>query len=53
MHDMESAAEYLRINTGLRSTLGIAADAPLEPHPLGAGEHNRNYWFADPANGTR
>lgn len=28
--------------------MGIAADVALGPHPLGAGEHNENYWFEDP-----
>ncbi len=49
----EIAAKYLHCNHELKSSLGIATDAALEPHPLGAGEHNENYWFADPASGRK
>lgn len=39
------AANYLRKNKALREALGIGAETVLEPHPLGAGEHNLNFWF--------
>lgn len=49
----ETARAYLRANQGLRVALGISPDASLDPHPLGMGEHNVNFWFVDPANGRR
>ena len=49
----EQAARYLQLNRELRCTLGISADAVLDPVPLGAGEHNDNFVFTDPATSTR
>ena len=44
-------ATYLRDNEALRSAVGASADAVLEPHYLGAGEHNRNFRFVEPSSG--
>lgn len=49
----QQAAAYLQGNAELRAALGAAADARLEPHYLGAGEHNCNFWFREPASGRR
>lgn len=46
-------ARYLAGNEELRGALGISAHAVLIPHYLGEGEHNRNFWFADPESGRR
>ena len=53
MGETERAAAYVRANSELRDALGIDADAPLDPVPLGRGEHNNNYVFGDPASGRR
>lgn len=50
---VEQAKHYLRENRELRRTLGIEEGADLELHPLGAGEHNENYWFANPVTGEK
>lgn len=47
-NDKQLAARYLTDNQALRDALGILPGAALEPHYLGEGEHNRNFWFADP-----
>lgn len=39
------AAEYLAGAKALRDALGIPFDETLEPHLLGMGEHNINFWF--------
>lgn len=52
-HTAQAAGKYLQDNGELRRTLGIDIDDKLEPHRLGAGEHNENYWFADPATGRK
>lgn len=52
-HELDQATRYLQENNELRATLGIDDNAKLEPHVLGAGEHNENYWFADPATGQK
>lgn len=49
----QQAAKYLQDNVELRYALGIDSDVVLEPHPLGAGEHNENYWFASPTTGQK
>ena len=49
----QQAARYLQQNNELRQTLGIGPSAQLDPVPLGAGEHNDNYVFANPATGKR
>ena len=49
----EAAARYLNRNLELRAALGIDEDTQLEPSPLGAGEHNENYSFEDPAGGRK
>lgn len=50
---LDQARIYLDGNVGLREALGIDASAELEAHPLGAGEHNANFWFAHPETGER
>ena len=52
-HDTTMAEAYLRDNAGLRAALGVADDIQLNPHPLGMGEHNLNFWFDNPADGGR
>ncbi|MBQ9043624.1 MAG: phosphotransferase [Eggerthellaceae bacterium] len=46
-------AAYLRGNAELRAAIGAPEGAVLEPHYLGAGEHNRNFWFVEPASGRK
>ncbi len=53
MHNVDQAAAYLQGNTALRAALDVGEGAVLEPHPLGMGEHNLNYWFSVPATGER
>lgn len=48
---LEQARAYLRGNAKLRGAIGAADDASLEPRYLGAGEHNLNYRFQEPASG--
>lgn len=48
-----TARRYLQENERLRHALGIEGDDTLEPHPLGEGEHNENYWFVNPATGEK
>ena len=50
---LHKANDYLHDNRELRDTLGIDSGAVLEAHPLGQGEHNENYWFANPATGEK
>jgi hypothetical protein len=50
---LEEAARYLESNEGLRAAVGASDDDALEPHCLGVGEHNLNYWFNVPANGRK
>ena len=50
---LAQAAAYLKGNGGLRRALGIADGASLDPIPLGMGEHNQNYLFANPATGQQ
>lgn len=50
---LERAAAYLAGNDRLFQTLGISQGTLIEPHALGRGEHNENYWFSDPATGKR
>lgn len=45
---LDEAKTYLAESSALRRALGIAPDAPLEPMPLGQGEHNANFWFSHP-----
>ena len=52
-HNMEEAVAYLRDNAGLRSAFGVSSGEALQPHPLGMGEHNLNYWFDVPSTGER
>ncbi len=47
------ARNYLRDNIELRLTIGIAENVELEPHYLGQGEHNKNFWFIDPETGRK
>ena len=42
---MNEAREYLCDNAALRAAVGAAGGEVLEPHLLGLGEHNLNYWF--------
>ena len=39
------AAQYLEHNADLRRALEIPVGEELEPHFLGNGEHNENFWF--------
>jgi aminoglycoside phosphotransferase (APT) family kinase protein len=48
-----AARAYLRDNVELRRAIGASASALLEPHCLGAGEHNVNYWFREPGSGRK
>lgn len=43
------ARRYLDSNAMLRERLGVDRDAVLEPHLLGMGEHNINFWFSLPS----
>lgn len=45
--------KYLTGNAKLRKTLGIEDGVPLQPRPLGKGEHNDNYVFCDPGSAKR
>ena len=47
-HNIEEARAYLLDNVALRAALGVVGDSVLEPHPLGMGEHNLNYWLDVP-----
>ena len=47
--DRLQAARYLRENAELRAALGVGEAEVLEPFYLGAGEHNRNFWFLVPS----
>ena len=47
--EIQDAQRYLAENNQLRVTLEIPDDAVVIPHPLGLGEHNKNYWFTHPA----
>ena len=51
--NIRQAQGYLAENAALRFAVGAADDAVLEPHSLGAGEHNLNYWFCEPASGSK
>lgn len=51
--DRELAARYLAENAALREALGVSNGVELVPHYLGEGEHNRNFWFADPRTGRK
>lgn len=51
--DLANATRYLADNADLRRALDIAYTVELTPHYLGEGEHNRNFWFADPHSGRR
>ena len=53
MDRLERATAYLAENEKLRRVLGISRGARIEPHALGRGEHNENYWFSNPATGER
>lgn len=50
---IQEAQRYLRDNAELREALGVSAQAALVAEPLGRGEHNDNYLFADPATQAR
>lgn len=45
---IELANHYLNNCADLRESLGIPAGIPLEARPLGQGEHNANFTFANP-----
>ena len=47
------AREYLHANASLRAAVGADEGDVLEPHYLGVGEHNLNYWFVVPATGEK
>ena len=53
MDRLERAAAYLAGNDRLFQTLGISQGTLIEPHALGRGENNENYWLSDPATGKR
>ena len=48
---MEDIREYLNVNAELRRAIEASNDT-LEPHELGMGEHNLNYWF-ETSNGRK
>jgi len=50
---IRQAREYLAENAALRQAVGAADGVVLEPRSLGAGEHNLNYWFSEPASGSK
>ncbi len=50
---METAKNYLARCVPLREALEIPEGAILEPHPLGEGEHNLNFWFEYPDSDNR
>lgn len=51
---MEDAfVAYLRDNADLRAAVGAPDGVELKPHYLGAGEHNRNFWFTVPPSGRK
>lgn len=50
---IREARAYLRDNVALRRAVGAARGSVLEPHYLGEGEHNLNYWFCEPASGAK
>ena len=50
---IEAAAAYVKSNVELKQALHIDANAQLALHPLGQGEHNQNFWFADPATNAK
>ena len=52
-HNVDQAAAYLRDNAALRAAVDAKASDVLEPHPLGMGEHNLNFWFDVPTAGKR
>ena len=45
----KEAARYLACNGELRRAVGALDSDVLEPHFLGVGEHNLNYWFDVPS----
>jgi hypothetical protein len=49
----DKTADYLATNIGLREVIGLPANAVIEPDPLGEGEHNVNFSFANPADGKK
>ena len=51
--EIQDAQRYLTENRQLRIALQIPDDAEIIPHPLGLGEHNKNYWFAHPVQGEK
>ena len=52
-HRLGEAAHYLERNSKLRCAVGAQGDEILEPHYLGVGEHNLNYWFIVPSKGQK
>lgn len=50
---LERARQYLQKNMELRQALRISEGAQLEPQFLGEGEHNQNFWFANPETGEK
>lgn len=50
---IQEAQEYLAENAAVRQAIGAPDTAELEPHRLGMGEHNLNYWFREPSSGHR
>lgn len=50
---LNRARHYLQVNSELREALCIGESAHLEPQFLGQGEHNENFWFADPETGEK
>ena len=45
--DIEKTTAYLCDNADLKTAIGLDENALLEPHYLGVGEHNLNYWFEE------
>ena len=51
--NLMAAARYLESNEELRACVGAEEGAAIEPHELGGGEHNLNYWFQEPSSGGK
>ena len=49
--DHRAVITYLNNNDELRAALGIRPGTTLDARPIGEGEHNQNFKFADPTSG--
>lgn len=46
--DVQFVQRYARGSAQMHAALGLENGAEIELHRLGMGEHNLNYWFAEP-----